>query len=326
MSNQPGHSADAKHQANDRLVHALLLHVHDGAAVAHREERVRRVLQVISAGEIVPAGERGALVHPAVRTWRLARWALRTTLAAAAMLVIIVGIWVATANSKTAYASLNDILGALSKPGDRTYRLRVEPLDPRIQPMTNLNGAILALRDGRQYLLERPDRAGGMQYDGFDGRQSWRINSGRVVEIREGLGAGGLGISPVMSDALYENLQATMQLVGTAYTVEKFEQALKTPDGAVQSHVVARHKPGGGGRDEGGGGQGPPVIEIWADSKTGMPRRIIFQQDPYPRPSEMRRLVFDLLNESSLPADWFAPDPHITARGAAPRGAPDAPR
>jgi hypothetical protein len=178
--------------------------------------------------------------------------------------------------------------------------------------MVHLNEAILYLRDGKQYLLERPDPAGGLQYDGYDGRQSWRINSGRVVEIKSGLGAGGLGVSPAMSDALYENPEALLSRIGTDYTVEKFEPAIKSPDGTMLSHVVARHKPGGGGV------QGPPVIEVWADPTTGMPRRIVFEQDPYPLAPHARRMVFELVSEKSLSADWFAAAVHLRPRGNAP--------
>ena len=172
--------------------------------------------------------------------------------------------------------------------------------------MVHLDGATLYLRDGRQYLLKRPDPAGGFQYDGYDGRQSWRINSGRVVEIKEGLGAGGVGISTAMSASLYEYLHATILQIGTDYTLDKFEQAIIGPDGVVQSHILARHKPGGGGL------QGPPVIEIWADAKSGMPQRIVFEQDPPPFAPQPRRMIFELRAEAPLPADWFSPQEHTT--------------
>jgi hypothetical protein len=305
MNEEQENPGDVQQQANDRLVHALLIQMHDAQAREHREARVRRVLAAINtpAGEVVP------LLHPAVRARRLSRWGLRSGAAAAALLLIVVGLWVLISSSKTASASLNDILGALSKPGDRTFRIRIEPRDPRIQPMLHLDGATLYLRDGKQYLLERPDPAGGLQYDGYDGRQSWRINSGRVVEIREGLGAGGVGISAAMSDSLYENLQSTLSQATTDYTIEKFEQAARSSDGTIFSHVVARHRPGGRGI------QGPPVIEIWADAKSGMPRQIVFEQDPVPRVPAARRMVFELVNESPLPANWFSTGAHtISAR------------
>jgi hypothetical protein len=306
MNEERDNSGEAKQHANDRLVHALLIQMHDAKAAEHRDERVRRVLATIKG----PAEETKPLLHPAVRTRRLSRWVLRSGLAAAAMLLIAIGLWVLTSSSKTAYASLNDILGALSKPGDRAFRIRIEPRDPRIQPMLHLDDAMLYLRDGKQYLLERPDPAGGLQYDGYDGRQSWRINSGRVVEIREGLGAGGVGISAAMSDSLFENLQSTLSQVGADYTIDTFEQATKSSDGTTLSHVLARHRPSGGI-------PGPPVIEIWADAKTGMPRQIVFEQDPVPRVPDARRMVFELVNESPLPADWFTTGAHTSS---APRG------
>jgi hypothetical protein len=40
---------------------------------------------------------------------------------------------------------------------------------------------------------------------------------------------------------------------------------------------------------------------------SGMHRQIIYEQDPVPRLPDARRMGFELLNESLLPADWFTP-------------------
>ena len=71
--------------------------------------------------------------------------------------------------------------------------------------------------------------------------------------------------------------------------------------------------------------KGPVVIEIWADSKTGMPHRIVFHDAKFQGSTQPRRLTFDLISEAPLPADWFTPSVHVPGMiggGPPPRGTP----
>jgi hypothetical protein len=296
---------NAVRQADDRLIHGLLVHMHDEHAAEHREQCVQRVMEVIRE-TTATIGEGRSASAPASRAPWLGPWARRGVWAAAATVLIVAGIFAVTYGPAPALASLNDILGALSRPGDRTFRIQVEPLTPEIQPRAGLNGATLCLRDGRQFLLERADPRGGSLFDGYDGRQSWRVRAGVVVETKDGLGAGGLGMPQTMSEALFADLQPTLERIRVDYTIERLDQAPLPSGGTPLRHVLARRN----SREV----KGPVTIEIWADSKTGMPRRIVYDQGKFQGSQQPRRLTFDLVSESPLPADWFTPVAHTDGK------------
>ncbi|MCX6616135.1 MAG: hypothetical protein NTZ98_08560 [Acidobacteria bacterium] len=306
----------ADRQADQRLVHALLLHVHDDRAAEHRERRVQTVLRAVRESAGAAPTSKPALASPAPRVSPLRVWAVRGAWAAAAMVLMAAGVLLVITSQTPAGASLNDILGALSRPGDRTFHIQVEPLMPEIQHRVGLNGATLYLRDGRQFLLVRVDPRGGSLFDGYDGRQSWRICDGVVVETKEGHGAGGLGMPQAMSDALFVDLQQTLERIRVDYTVERLDQAPLPSGGTLLRHVLARRN----SREV----KGPAAIEIWADLKTGMPRRIVFDQGKFQGNPQPRRLTFDLAGEEPLPADWFSYTAH-QARSAAATDTPGGP-
>jgi hypothetical protein len=297
----PLRNDSADREADERLVHALLLQLHDPQAAEHREERVRRAMLAMRE-DAKPLSHAEASDHGA-RILRFPPWARRTAWAAAAVLFIAVGLFVLTYSSSPALASLNDILGALSRPGDQTFRISVEPPDPQNQSPVGLDKSTLYLRNGKLYLLERADPKGGLQFDGYDGQQSWRISGGALAETKEGLGAGGLGMPQTMSEALFSDLQPTLERIRTDYTIERFDLAPLPTGGPSLRHLVARRN----SRDV----KGAVVIEIWANSKTGMPRRIVFDQAKFQGRPEPRRLMFDLIGENSLPADWFSYQVHV---------------
>lgn len=310
-------------QADDRLVHALLLHVHNPQAPEHREERVRRAMQGIR--ESVSPNMRSSAALPADRALRLRVWVRRGALAAA-MVLIGVGIFSLINGPAPAQASLNDILDALGRPGDRTYRIQMEDLPappprgspddpkPEMAPRPRLNNATLYLRGSQQYLLVRDDPKGGSTFDGYDGRQSWRIRAGVLAETKEGLGAGGIPMPPIMADVPFSDLHRTLQQIRVDYTVEQFDQAPPPSGGEVLRHVRVRRN----SREV----KGPETIEIWADSKTAMPKRIVFDRAKLQGSRQPSRLTFDLVNESQMPVDWFAPEAHTADRTGVGRPPP----
>ena len=303
-------------QADDRLVHALLLHLHNQQAAAQREQRVHSALLALRQPAVVTPPN---MLDRATRLPRLRfpTWARRSAWAAAAMIMIVIGMFALVSSPKPALASLNDILGALSRPGDHAFQISVDPPDPEFLTPAGLDHATLYVRNGTQYLLVRPDIKGGSLFDGFDGTQSWRISGGRLAETRQGLGAGGLGMPQNMTDTLFSDLQPTLERIRTDYTVERLDQAPLPSGGIPMRHLVATrnsHEV-----------RGPVTIEIWADSKTGMPQRIVFHQAKFQGSTEPRRLTFDLIGEAPLPADWFTPATHVrgnTGSGPPPRGTP----
>jgi hypothetical protein len=309
-------SAGADQQADDRLVHSLLLHMHDDLTVEHRERRVQRALQAIreSVMRQSPKVLSPVPAHPR-RTLRFPVWARRSAWAAAAVVLVAAGVWVFTYSSAPALASLNDIIGALGRPGDRTYRIhmanlpappeRNDPEDhtPETIPRPGLDNATLYLRDGHQYLLVRNDPKGGLVFDGYDGQQSWRVRDGVLAETQEGLGAGGIPMPPMMADVPFSDLHGTLERIRVDYTVERLDQAALPSGGKAQRHVRVRrnsHEV-----------KGPETIEIWADPKTAMPTRIVFDDAKIQGNRQPCRLTFDLVSQEPLPTDWFGPTSHV---------------
>ena len=90
------------------------------------------------------------------------------------------------------------------------------------------------------------------------------------------------------------------------YPVEQLDQSALPSDGEMLRHVRGRRN----SREV----KGPETIEIWADPKTAMPNRIIFDDAKIQGNRQPCRLTFDLVSEASLPANWFAPAPHVAGR------------
>lgn len=288
--------------ADQRLMHALLVHVYDEQASQHRQGRVRRVMRAIG--------------EPAAPQLRFPAWARRAAFAAAAVILVAAGAWVLTGGATPALASLDDILGALGRPGDRTYRIRMEDLPeppgrrppdnrpPDAAPRPGLDAATLYLRDGRQYLLVRRDPRGGQILDGYDGRQSWRIKGGSLAEKRDGPGAGGIPMPPLMAGVPFSDLHQTLERIRVDFTVVQFDQAPLSAGGQTLRHVKVRRN----SREV----KGPDTIEIWAEPHSGMPMRIVFDDAKIQGNPAPCRLTFDLVSQQPLGEEWFSPAPHLS--------------
>lgn len=303
-------------RGDDRLVHAILLHAYNPQAAQDRENRVARVMQAVrqpAATVAVEAQQFSAGKRPAV----VRTWSIRLAWAAAAMVLIAAGIFALTYSSTPALASLNDILSALGQPGDRAYHIQMESLPenpgrrppedraPNMQPKPSLDDATLYLRDGRQYLLVRNGPHGEILKDGYDGKQSWRIRGGVLAETREGLGAGGIPMPPIMADVPFSDLHNTLERILVDYTVEQLDQLPLPSGGEKLRHVLVRRN----SREV----KGPETVEIWADAKTALPRRIVFDRAKLQGNRQPCRLTFDLTSQAALPADWFMPRAHVSA-------------
>jgi hypothetical protein len=315
MDTESDHQDDigSGRQADDRLIDALLNHMYDDDPAGQREQRVQRAMKAIRE-PVAPS-------PPAARGNAAGRWRVLTARrggawAAAALVLIAVGLWALVYSPTPAMASVAEIVSSLGRPGDRTYLIRMEELPapsdrrppeedwPEDIPPPGLDGAKLSLRDGREYLLVRDDPNGDLIYDGFDGQRSWRVKDGVVAEIRDGLGAGGIPIPPLMADVPFCDLHETLRQILVDYTVEHLGQAELSDGGELLRHVRVHRK----SRDV----KGPETIEIWADPVSAIPRRIIFDDaklkgNPYPC-----RLTLDLVSEEPFLPGWFTPAPHLS--------------
>jgi outer membrane lipoprotein-sorting protein len=109
-----------------------------------------------------------------------------------------------------------------------------------------------------------------------------------------------------MANVPFTDLHQTLERIRVDYTVGHLDQTPLPSGGASLRHVQVRRN----SREV----KGPETIEIWADPKTGMPKRIVFDRAKIQGSQQPCRLTFDLVDEEPLPADWFTPTPH-TAGG-----------
>ena len=143
-----------------------------------------------------------------------------------------------------------------------------------------------------------------MIFDGYDGKQSWRVTRGRLAETREGLGAGGIPMPPIMADISFTDLHQSLERIQVDYNVEKFELASMNSGGENLRHVFARRK----SHEI----KGPETIEIWSDPKAGVPKRIVFDDAKIQGNRAPCLLKFDLISEETLPSNWFTPRAHMS--------------
>ncbi len=110
----------------------------------------------------------------------------------------------------------------------------------------------------------------------------------------------------IMADVPFSDLQQTLARIRVDYKVERLDQATLASGGELLRHLrVRRNSPSI---------KGPETIEIWADPKTSMPNRIIFDRAKIQGTQAPCRLTFDLMSEDSLPQNWFAPATHAAEK------------
>ena len=309
MSLDESHAQDASpgSQGDDRLVHALLLHLHDPQAVAQRERRVQSALTAIRTAA------RPADTAP--RVLRFPKWARRSLAAAAALLILAIGIWLLTTTSTPAMASIADILTSLGRPGDRTYHIQMidlpepsgsgGPEEPGRLPKPGLDDATLYLRDGKQYLLVRHDpNSPEPILDGFDGQRRWSMHRGILDETQAG--RGGIPMPALMADVPFSELPQTLDRIRVDYRIEALDEARLAAGGELLRHVRVRRNSRAV--------KGPETIEIWADTQTALPRRIVFDDAKIQGNRAPCRLVLDLVSAEGLASGWFAPAGHVTGQ------------
>jgi hypothetical protein len=130
------------------------------------------------------------------------------------------------------------------------------------------------------------------------------VRDGALAETKEGVGAGGIPMPPMMTDVPFSDLHQTLERIGVDYTVEQLDQVPLPSSGQITRHLKVRrnsHEV-----------KGPETIEIWADSKTATPKRIIFDRAKVQGNREPCRLTFDLVSEQPLPANWFTSAAHVS--------------
>ncbi|MEI8194352.1 MAG: hypothetical protein WCI73_00430, partial [Phycisphaerae bacterium] len=94
----------------------------------------------------------------------------------------------------------------------------------------------------------------------------------------------------------------TLERIRVDYTVEQLDQVRLTAGGEMLRHVRVRRN----SREV----RGPETIEIWADSQTAVPKRIVFDHAKIQGNHAPCRLTFEPIGGSLAP-NWFSPAAHL---------------
>jgi len=304
------------HRAADvQLLHAMLMSLAEKSDDG-RQHRVHKLMQSIRADKGKVAGEKAKspqkprrYVGPAIR------WGT------AAMIIIGITIVLTSLPSNKAVATIEQMISAIEKAGDRTYSITVR--DQRTgrreraggrsvierrgrQERAVLDGAELYLRGKGQYVLYRYTPSGQTVVNGSNGQTNWLIRPRREVLVSNDPQAFRIPVPVDLADLLTLDFSDTLQRIRERYKIKYLGTVPVEQDQDVSWAYLHATKPNRRFR-------GPRVIRIWAHPDTGLLRRIEFadirlQDDPEPK-----KLILDLLDQKQLPDDWFTHSAHHPA-------------
>ncbi|HUS91140.1 MAG TPA: hypothetical protein VM695_04785 [Phycisphaerae bacterium] len=313
-----------------------------GLAGRIADEQLVHALLARELGDARQAGERGvravleALAEPAARPGREGRQPVvqrvlrRTAVAAAAGLVLATGLLLLIPSERPAHAAVDRILAAFDGAADRTYRILVEPEgappadpprrgrhwrekqalrrlleEPGRGGRAELDGAILYLRGGRQFVLVRPAPNGQTVVNGHDGRQSWLVRPKRPVLVSSDPRAFRIPMPEAMAAVPFVDLRQTLLRIREGYRIAEVSWRPLPGEAATRRYVLAERK---------AGDREPPTsVELWADPDSGLLRRIVYHGARTRGRPQPQRISLDLVSTDGLPDDWFTHSAHHDA-------------
>ncbi len=302
-------TAERRRQAAGQgLVHSLLTGLYDRDQVG-RERRIQDVMQRIRTEQQPDAP---SINVTARRRSRVVRWG-----AAAAAAVVLAAMLIPFTQSDPALATLDKMIAAADGAGDRTYSIHLRDPGRRgrrrppagagpagVHRKATLDGATLHFRGRDKFVLIRPSAPGRRVIDGFDGQQSWLVRPRKPVLVSDDPTRFRIPMPEELSAVLSLDVRATLKRLRDEYDIEHLDpDALNDgPDSPAWTHLRASR------RDR--GGRGPKVIKLWSHPETGLLRRIVFENVKVQSQRTPRHVIIDLVNQKSLPADWFTHDAH----------------
>lgn len=301
--------------ADVQLLHAMLTGLAENSETV-RQHRVDKLMQSIGADKEKTPGE-GATrsqkqrryVGPAIR------WGT------AAMIIIGITILLTSLPPNKAMATIDQMISAIEKAGDRTYsvvvrdqktgrreraggRSAVERRDR--QERAVLDGAKLYLRGKGQYVLYRYTPSGQTVVNGSNGQTNWLIRPRREVLVSDDLQAFRIPMPGDLANLLTLDFSDTLQQIRERYKIKYLgtvpvEQDQDASWAYLHATLQKRRF------------RGPRVIRIWAHPDTGLLRRIEFADIQLQGDTEPKKLILDLLDQKELPNDWFTHSAHHPA-------------
>ena len=308
-------SKQLRRAADVQLLHALLTGLADNSETA-RQRRIDKLMQSIRADTNKVNGEQA-------KSPRKSRWYIGPAIrwGTAAMIIIGITIVLTSLSPNKAMATMDQMISAIEKAGDRTYYLVVR--DQRTgrrertgggaaverrgrQERAVLDGAKLYLRGKGQYVLYRYTPSGQTVVNGSNGQRNWLVRPRREVLISSNPQAFRIPMPVELADLLTLDFGDTLQRIRESYRIKYLGTVPVEQDKDTSWAYLHATKQNRKFR-------GPRVIRIWAHPDTGLLRRIEFadirlQDDPEPK-----KLIFDLIDQKQLPNDWFTHSAHHPA-------------
>lgn len=183
-----------------------------------------------------------------------------------------------------------------------------------------LNGAILSVRGGNQFVLRRPLPDGRDLVIGSNGQQSWLVAPEGPVLISDNPDAFRGPLPQAETQIPFVNIRTGLELLRQQYDLKELngetldDDATGTRWRRLEGRIAPTRRsgpPAGSGPRLHHGFAPPKTISIWAHPETGVIRRIVFQDMPPPESQAANlfhkpiRLTIDLIDQIDLGDDYF---------------------
>lgn len=280
----------SQQQAENQLVHALLIHAAESAS----EDRRARVQKVMHTIEKNNANSRfhyfGAVGI------------------AASMLIGVVFIMTLTLRSPTALAEVDKLINAMTNMSDRHYRVTVENVGRNAQPLDkrdrkSFRGGELYLRGQNQYLLIQTKAPERIKTIGSDGITSWLINPKGNLTINPTPQGIRLPLSVQSASISLMNVQQSVEQLKTGYDLSvSYQHNVTHPSGESVAKITATKQDSGA--------SGVKEAHIYYTQNSLQIVRIVFDRVHIQGNTTPKRITMELISTSPLPADWFTHSYH----------------
>lgn len=287
--------------------------IHRFARAVLLDDRLRG--ELLSQAAVLPQpSPAGPAAVPARRRFRQVA-AIVSAAAAAAVLAAVLWRGLGETPVSAAAVELNRLIAANSDPVDRTYQIVVDDASatsaaPRPDqaehgrpPKPPLDGAILYVRRGDQFVLIRKTRDGLPFVTGSNGKTSWAVSPDGPVRVSSDLTRFNRDVPGHEHAMSLIHIDELLERLRTAYDVQlaPVERSASNPaPGQAQTRLLIAVKKRGY--------RGPRRVEITYATPSGRIRRLRFIDMPY-GPDRLN-LSLTLLDERARDAMFFDHESH----------------
>jgi len=304
MDNAPGdHNDELRRQADVQMLESLLRHAMRREPEV-REARIQGVLQRLDEQIAVRTEDnRPSTVQVRKKPSRVWRW---LSLAAAASLLLAVGLWWLADPSPRAFALVQQSLQWAAEARARQYSVTAVVHLP-VVGRTEITAELYVDR-AQRFALRRPAiPLLGEVWIGGNEREKWIVPPRGPILVGDAQMLQNWMADKNDLPTPYLHLTTVLHLMSQGYDLEMLPDTyLALPDQPDQ--IVRCHRVRGVLRDA---TWGPPsTIDLWADRDTGIVRRLILDWQLQPGQFGRSKVSIELVGRKELPRDWFEHSAH----------------